>query len=186
MQQKRVQVGNEIGHMLRTCCTSNLHGVSREGSRRRGGMVGRVFSLFLSGFPRGWIFKGSGLNLRSGIRGQTRIAKQPISVLFLSSPSSLCYNKLREGGEEKGVGGSRRWRNNGGCSAGGCTVACARARAEGACFPKYFTAVIGSWPRKFRQQFHLCRLSIVRANLARITLSTQSANDISSKARSNQ
>jgi len=104
IKHKRIEVRNEIGHMLRTCCTSNLHDVSWEGSRRQGGMVGRVFSLFLSGFPRGWIFKGSGLNLRLGIRGQTRIAKQPISVLFLSSPSSLCYNKPRGGGEEKGVG----------------------------------------------------------------------------------
>lgn len=93
---------------LPTCCRrvafqACLRGVSREEVIEN--EDGRVFSLFLSSFPRGWIFKGSGLNLRSGIRGQTRIAKQPISVLFSSSPYLLCYNKLEEEEKEKEQGG---------------------------------------------------------------------------------
>lgn len=142
-----------------TCCGPYFEPISWQGGRGRGGMVGQVFSLFLSGFPRGWIFKGSGLNLRSGIRGQTRIAKQPISVLFLSPrPLYATTSPEKEEEKKKEQGESWRWRNNGGRSAGGL-------RGGDACFPKYFTAVIGSWPRKFRQQFHLCRLSIVHANL---------------------
>lgn len=49
----------------------------RKGRRARDG----VFSLFLSSFPRGWIFKGSGLNLRSGIRGR-RVSQSSRSLLL--------------------------------------------------------------------------------------------------------
>lgn len=124
VRRKYVQIGDKIAHMLRACCTLNLYDLSWEGGRGRDGMVGRFFSLFLSGFPKGWIFKGSGLNLRSGIRGQTRIAKQPIFVLFL--PASPLYATTSPRRRRR-----RRWRKRSRGKVGGREIT-EGVRQEGA------------------------------------------------------